>query len=63
MGTGGTTALVSPEVRAGLALEPHGRFAAFAATQAPTRNSGDDVDLSKNCRFFDIYIQEVKANV
>jgi len=54
---------VSPEVRAGLALEPHGRFAAFAATQAPTRNSGDDVDLSKNCRFFDIYIQEVKANV
>src|SRR5437763_14770372 len=26
MGTGGTTALLSPEIRAGLALEPHWRF-------------------------------------
>jgi len=25
--------------------------------------SGDDVDLSKNCRFSDIYIQEAKANL
>src|SRR5437899_3840572 len=26
MGTGGTTAFLSPEIRAGLALEPHWRF-------------------------------------
>jgi hypothetical protein len=39
MGTGGATALMSPEVRAGLAV----------AALPPTRISGDDVDLSKNC--------------
>jgi hypothetical protein len=33
--------------------EPDWRFRRFA----PTRISGDDVDLSKNCRFSDIYIQ------
>ena len=59
MGTGGATALLSPEVRAGLA------FRCTAATEARVGVSDDDVDLtvSKNCRFSDIYIQEVKANV
>ena len=44
-----------------------GGFAAFAATQARGRISGDDVDLAidnsfqKNIWFSDIYIQEVKA--
>src|SRR6266404_4775479 len=56
MGTGGATALVSPESEAGLAVR---RLAA----SKPKSNSGDDVDLSKNCRFSDIYIQEVKANI
>src|SRR5438876_5839697 len=41
MGTGGATALLSPEVRAGLA------FRCFAATQARFGISNDDVDLLK----------------
>src|SRR5438045_7226323 len=59
MGTGGATALLSPEVRAGLA------FRCLAATQARVGISDDDVDLtvSKNCRLSHIYIQEAKANV
>jgi hypothetical protein len=51
-------------------LNRTGGFAAAAATQAPTRISGDDVDLAinesefqKSCWFSDIYIQEVKSNV
>src|SRR5438034_3875216 len=39
-----------------------GRYRCFAPKR-PTRVSGDDVDLSKNCRFSEIYIQEVKANI
>src|SRR5438309_3415107 len=59
MGTGGATALLSPEVRAGLA------FRCSAATQARVGISDDDIDLQfqKNCRFSDIYIQEWKANI
>ncbi len=40
MGTGGATALLSPEVRAGLA------FRCTAATQARVGISDDDVDLA-----------------
>ena len=43
MGTGGTTALVSPEARAGRAVS------VLRTEEKPTRISGDDVDLSKNC--------------
>src|SRR5438128_8694113 len=53
MGTGGATALLSPEIRAGLAV---------SALRA-------DADLWRRCRsvkelwFSDIYIQGVKANI
>src|SRR5947209_12897809 len=58
MGTGGATALLSPEIRAGLA-DRAGR--AVSALRA-------DADIWRRCRsvkelwFSDIYIQEVKAN-
>jgi hypothetical protein len=39
MGTGGATALLSPEVRAGLALEPHWRF------RSSRSDASADVDL------------------
>src|SRR5436305_817042 len=35
----------------------------FRSDASAMTYSGDEVDLSKNCRFSDIYIQEVKANV
>jgi hypothetical protein len=57
MGTGGATALQSPDSETGVAVRRYrGEF-------KPMSKSGDDVDLSKNCRFSDIYIQEAKANV
>jgi hypothetical protein len=57
MGTGGATALQSPDSETGVAVRRYrGEF-------EPMSKSGDDVDLSKNCWFSDIYIQEAKANL
>jgi hypothetical protein len=53
MGTGGTTALGSPECGTAPAVS----LAAVAATQVRSRISGDDIELSKNASFSGIYIQ------
>jgi hypothetical protein len=53
MGTGGATALLSPDSGTGVAVRRYrGEF-------KPMSKSGDDVDLSKNCWFVDIYIQSL----
>src|SRR5260370_41462196 len=56
MGTGGATALQSPEVRAGLAVS-------VLRTDAESLATCRSYNFQKNIRFSDIYIQEVKANV
>src|SRR5437016_14051927 len=55
MGTGGAAALLSPECGTARAV------CCFRSNASAMSYSGDDVDLSKNCWFSDIYIQEVKA--